>query len=46
MKAVTWQGRQDMQVLDVPDPAIEASIASTARRSMAPASGLPMDIAV
>ncbi|MCF6377878.1 glutathione-dependent formaldehyde dehydrogenase [Nocardioides KLBMP 9356] len=23
MKAVTWQGRQDMQVIDVPDPVIE-----------------------
>ena len=23
MKAVTWQGRKDMQVLDVPDPVIE-----------------------
>ncbi len=23
MKAVTWQGRRDMQVLDVPDPTIE-----------------------
>jgi len=23
MRAVTWQGRQDMQVIDVPDPVIE-----------------------
>jgi threonine dehydrogenase-like Zn-dependent dehydrogenase len=23
MKAVTWQGRQDMQVIEVPDAAIE-----------------------
>ena len=23
MKAVTWQGRQDMQVIDVPDPVIQ-----------------------